>query len=464
MNVYRKPIVLAVQTALFAISVAATGASAASSASAAGVAKVLGDSDTDLVYVPITPCRIVDTRTGQGGPGSLAAGSTTPFHAVASSFATQGGDAADCGIPAGIGAIAVGVGVVNAKGVGDVRAWPTNAPVPNASIGVFNPSTVMAPGPGQVSFNGTFSIIPLCQTSCPADGEFQIEVDGAQIDLVLDVFGYFRAAELPSGLTGATGATGPTGATGATGATGNDGAAGATGSTGPVGATGASGNDGSMGPAGPAGPAGAVGPTGATGDPGATGTTGSNGNTVLNGSGPPDDTLGNDGDFYIDTTASVVYGPKAGTWPTPGTSLVGPAGATGATGAAGATGLTGAAGAAGPTGDTGATGNTGAAGPAGPAGPAGATGATGAAGTTATSGYVQVTGNTASNATTPKTLTITCTGTTKVIGGGFTVTESGDSFNVIQNGPSSSTVWTVTIDRTFGSGNFSVSGVAICMN
>ena len=33
-------------------------------------------------------------------------------------------------------------------------------------------------------------------------------------------------------------------------------------------------------------------------------------NTILNGSGPPANTLGNDGDFYIDTAADVLYGPK----------------------------------------------------------------------------------------------------------------------------------------------------------
>lgn len=35
----------------------------------------------------------------------------------------------------------------------------------------------------------------------------------------------------------------------------------------------------------------------------------SDGATVLNGSGAPDDSLGTNGDFYIDTTASVIYGP-----------------------------------------------------------------------------------------------------------------------------------------------------------
>jgi hypothetical protein len=52
---------------------------------------------------------------------------------------------------------------------------------------------------------------------------------------------------------------------------------------------------------------------------------------VLNGTGAPAQSLGNNGDFYLDTAADVLYGPKAnGTWPASGTSLVGNPG-TGAT-------------------------------------------------------------------------------------------------------------------------------------
>jgi hypothetical protein len=86
---------------------------------------------------------------------------------------------------------------------------------------------------------------------------------------------------------------------------------------------------------GPAGPAGATGATGATGAAGA------DGRTVLNGTGVPGSGLGANGDFFIDTTGWVIYGPKAGgVWPG-GASLVGPAGATGATGPVGPTGPTG---------------------------------------------------------------------------------------------------------------------------
>jgi hypothetical protein len=79
---------------------------------------------------------------------------------------------------------------------------------------------------------------------------------------------------------------------------------------------------------------------GATGATGATGAAGADGKTVLNGSGAPSPGEGVDGDFYIDTAASDLYGPKAGSWPT-ATSLIGPTGATGATGDAGATGTRG---------------------------------------------------------------------------------------------------------------------------
>ena len=74
-----------------------------------------------------------------------------------------------------------------------------------------------------------------------------------------------------------------------------------------------------------------------------TGPAGTNGNTVLNGTaGPPASTVGNNGDFYIDTATDTLYGPKAGgTWPTPGTSLVGTQGPAGTNGTDGNTILNG---------------------------------------------------------------------------------------------------------------------------
>ena len=200
---------------------------------------------------------------------------------------------------------------------------------------------------------------------------------------------------------GPTGPTGPTGPIGPTGANGETGSAGA---TGPAGSTGAVGPDGPAGPAGPAGADGMPGQPGPVGPEGPTGPAGANGKTLLNGNGPPNNNLGVVGDFYIDTLANQIYGPKqpgadvisqvfqitqTGVWPSQGTSMVGPTGATGPQGAAGVTGSTGPQGAAGVTGATGpqgAAGVTGATGPQGAAGVTGATGPQGAAGVTGSTG------------------------------------------------------------------------------
>lgn len=48
-------------------------------------------------------------------------------------------------------------------------------------------------------------------------------------------------------------------------------------------------------------------------------------NVLLTGDGVPSNGEGVDGDFYIDTTAIALYGPKATIWGSP-TSLIGPSG------------------------------------------------------------------------------------------------------------------------------------------
>lgn len=74
---------------------------------------------------------------------------------------------------------------------------------------------------------------------------------------------------------------------------------------------------------------GSVGPQGAIGPAGT---------TLRSGSGAPSGGLGIDGEFYIDTTAWDIFGPKAaGVWPA-GVSIIGPAGSPGDPGAAGAAG------------------------------------------------------------------------------------------------------------------------------
>ncbi len=75
-------------------------------------------------------------------------------------------------------------------------------------------------------------------------------------------------------------------------------------------------------------------PTSLIGPQGTTGAAGADGSTILSGSGAPGGGTGADGDFYIDTTANAIYGPKVGgSWGSP-TSLIGPTGASGSVSAA----------------------------------------------------------------------------------------------------------------------------------
>jgi YVTN family beta-propeller protein len=102
------------------------------------------------------------------------------------------------------------------------------------------------------------------------------------------------------------------------------------------------------------------------------------GNTILSGVvNPTSPTLGQVGDYYINTATNTMFGPKAvNGWSASGVSLVGPKGDAGVTGLQGPQGIQGVAGAQGP------------AGPQGAAGAKGDTGAQGAQGIPGTSGSV----------------------------------------------------------------------------
>ncbi|MBI3428462.1 MAG: collagen-like protein [Actinobacteria bacterium] len=125
-------------------------------------------------------------------------------------------------------------------------------------------------------------------------------------------------------------------------------------------------------------------------------------NTILSGTTTPQSSVGNEGDFYIDTKTFSFYGPKNKSgWPNP-ISLRGPKGLTGAKGADGSDGLDGKSsssagsigpqGIAGPVGPRGEPGTPGSIGPTGPAGAIGAVGAAGSPGPAGASGSPGIAG------------------------------------------------------------------------
>lgn len=138
------------------------------------------------------------------------------------------------------------------------------------------------------------------------------------------------------------------------------------------------GPEGPQGPAGPAGADGATGPQGDPGIPGADGATGPQGpvgpggsaSQWRSGSGVPNNTLGLDGDFYINSDNGDVYQRITGNYALQLNII-------GAQGIQGPAGTNGVDGAQGPAGNNGLDGSDGAQGPQGIQGPAGNDGAQG---------------------------------------------------------------------------------------
>ena len=160
--------------------------------------RVLGDATSDLVFFPLTPCRMVDTRVAGG---QLSANTTRGFDSQAP-YTAQGGSAASCGVPGSdVAALAVTLVAVGPAGAGDLRAFPFGATPPNASV-----INYALPGQGLNIANTT--IIPLTQDALQTN-EFSILADVAGTHLVVDVVGYFDRPALSflSGTNSANSAT-----------------------------------------------------------------------------------------------------------------------------------------------------------------------------------------------------------------------------------------------------------------
>ena len=93
----------------------------------------LGDAATDLVYVPVTPCRILDTRLAGG---QIAANTVRSFDVTAvSDYTFQGGAASNCGVGAAgsFAAAEINFTVVAPGAAGYITAFPFGVAQPLAA-------------------------------------------------------------------------------------------------------------------------------------------------------------------------------------------------------------------------------------------------------------------------------------------------------------------------------------------
>jgi hypothetical protein len=150
-------------------------------------AQALGDPESDLLFVPVAPCRIIDTRLAGGritpGPSGVrhfeVAGTT--------GFESQGGQAGGCGIPLGAStplaaAVVINFVAVGPLGPGHFRAWEFGQTPPNASI--INYTNVS----GLNIANGV--IVPIAGVAS-VDKDLSIDANTSASFVVADVTGYF---------------------------------------------------------------------------------------------------------------------------------------------------------------------------------------------------------------------------------------------------------------------------------
>ena len=177
------------------------------------LAQGLGDSQSDLVYTPVEPCRVFDSRSAL--LGGLSPNTPRDFLVAGDAgFASPGGAASGCGVPLGPAtSVVLNLAVVTPAGPGNLRAWAVSdpqKPAPLASVLNFG-SIAGLPALA----NGL--VLPICDRAsvggtCPSDLRIQADVSGTQV--VGDVVGYFRSVDLTAEILVGADGFGPVALTG----------------------------------------------------------------------------------------------------------------------------------------------------------------------------------------------------------------------------------------------------------
>lgn len=148
--------------------------------------QVVGDPTNSLVFTPIAPCRMVDTRGSGARTGVIAANATRSFDVTTNGFSKGQGSATSCtGLPGySHPAWALNVTVTNGYvAAGGLKAWGFSGTEPNASIINFGPATS-----GGIA-NGL--------TLAGCDGcvdDITIRAFGDATHVIIDVVGYYQEA------------------------------------------------------------------------------------------------------------------------------------------------------------------------------------------------------------------------------------------------------------------------------
>ena len=143
---------------------------------------VLGDANADLVFTPVTPCRIIDTRIATGlFAGKIGPNDGKQFSVSLADYTAQGGFAGSCGIPIEPGAVAINVVSTGQTGVGNLRVIQSGGGIPNAALLNYTPGVNLAN-----------AAVVRSAAGLGGDNIF-IYSGNSQSDVVVDIMGFFAA-------------------------------------------------------------------------------------------------------------------------------------------------------------------------------------------------------------------------------------------------------------------------------
>ena len=149
--------------------------------------QLLGDNSGSLVFTPIPPCRIVDTRNTGARTGILNPGVPRTFDLTTDGYAEgQGGQTSGCtGLPSfSHAAFAVNITVAAYGGNGGLQVYPYLGAVPATSLINYFPAAYAIANNGPV-------------TGCYACADdITINAFGAATHVIIDVMGYYERASV----------------------------------------------------------------------------------------------------------------------------------------------------------------------------------------------------------------------------------------------------------------------------
>jgi hypothetical protein len=158
---------------------AAIGAAVAVALGAGGVSIARAASAGSSSFVPITPCRIIDTRSG-----APIGTRSTPLGVAETATFTIWGQNGNCTLPTNATAIAANVTVTSGTAVSFLTIWPADVSRPNTSTN--NWAGGQGPTPNKVD------------VKVSADGKISVYNDAGTANIIVDILGYYEPAPVPT--------------------------------------------------------------------------------------------------------------------------------------------------------------------------------------------------------------------------------------------------------------------------